>query len=391
MNKIIIVLLVVLFNTITASAQRKPINDVSPDPSGVKAISGDWFINGKKNFSTSIKDQEQTNTCWSFSTTSLVESESYKNKLGVLDLSEMYVVRKIYLEKASNYLLRQGKAQFSEGGLGHDVIHAISNYGAITQSAYNGLTNGQKTYQHTQMFLDLKRYVDSTLKSRKPSTMKDWKPGFERILDNYMGALPNQFSYNNAKYTPNEFASKMLKFNASDYVNITSFQHHPYYKPFIIEVPDNFSNGAYYNLPLEEMIRVTETAIQNGHTLLWDADVSNNGFDGKIGMGMHLAPSDELVQHMNPDFKEATWNADIRQQLFENFTTQDDHLMHIVGIEKTKEGKTFFIVKNSWGTDGEYNGYVHVSEAYFAINTISLVVPKAAINLPLLQKLKLDK
>jgi bleomycin hydrolase len=390
MNRIIIVILVV-FNTITASAQRKPINDVSPDPSGVKAISGDWFINGKKNFSTNIKNQEQTNTCWSFSTTSLVESESYKNKLGVLDLSEMYVVRKIYLEKASNYLLRQGKAQFSEGGLGHDVIHAIATYGAITQSAYNGLTNGQQTYQHTLMILDLKRYVDSTLKSRKPAIVQDWKPGFERILDHYLGVLPNQFSYNNVKYSPNEFASKLLKFNTSDYVNITSFQHHPYYKPFIIEVPDNYSNGAYYNLPLEEMIRVTETALQNGHTVLWDADVSNNGFDGKIGIGMHLAPSEELVQHMNPDFKEASWNADIRQQLFENFTTQDDHLMHIVGIEKTKEGKTFFIVKNSWGTDGEYNGYVHVSEAYFAINTISLVVPKSAINMSLLQKLKLDK
>jgi bleomycin hydrolase len=390
MNRIIIVVLVLL-NVLQSKAQRKPINDVSPDPSGVKAISGDWFINGKKNFSTSIKDQQQTNTCWSFSTTSLVESEAYKNKLGVLDLSEMYVVRKIYLEKAINYLLRQGKAQFSEGGLGHDVINAISTYGAITQSAYNGLTNGQQTYQHAQMFADLKRYVDSTLKSRKPATMKDWKPGFERILNQYMGPLPNQFSYNNVKYTPNDFASKFLKFNESDYVNITSFQHHPYYKPFIIEVPDNFSNGAYYNLPLEEMIRVTETALQNGHTVLWDADVSNNGFNGKIGMGMHLAPSDALVEHMNPDFKEATWNADIRQQLFENFTTQDDHLMHIVGIEKTKEGKTFFIVKNSWGTDGEYNGYVHVSEAYFAINTIGIVLPKAAINLPLLQKLKLEK
>jgi bleomycin hydrolase len=390
MNRIIIVALFVL-NVLQVSAQRKPINDVSPDPSGVKAISGDWFINGKKNFSTSIKNQEQTNTCWSFSTTSLVESEAYKNKLGVLDLSEMYTVRKIYLDKATNYLLRQGKAQFSEGGLGHDVIHAIATYGAMTQSAYSGLTNGQQTYQHTLMFLDLKRYVDSTLKSRKPSTVQDWKPGFERILDHYMGALPNQFLYNNVKYTPNEFASKFLKFNESDYVNITSFQHHPYYKPFIIEVPDNFSNGAYYNLPLEEMIRVTENALQNGHTVLWDADVSNNGFNGKIGMGMLLAPSEKLVEHMDPDFKEAAWNADIRQQLFENFTTQDDHLMHIVGIEKTKQGKTFFIVKNSWGTDGEYFGYVHVSEAYFAINTIGLVLPKAAINLPLLQKLKLDK
>jgi len=106
---------------------------------------------------------------------------------------------------------------------------------------------------------------------------------------------------------------------------------------------------------------------------------------------MHLAPSDEIVENMDPDFKEATWNADIRQQLFENFTTQDDHLMHIVGIEKTKQGKTFFIVKNSWGNEGKYFGYVHVSESYFAINTISLVVPKAAINLPLLQKIKLDK
>jgi len=177
-----------------------------------------------------------------------------------------------------------------------------------------------------------------------------------------------------------------LKFTADDYVNITSFNHHPYYKQFILEAPDNFANGAFYNLPLDMMIEVVKNAVQNGYTVMWDADVSNKGFRQNKGLALNVekvAPDESFT----PDMKEESWDAAKRQGLYENLTTEDDHLMHIVGTGKSKEGKMFFIVKNSWGKVGPYDGYINVSEAYFAINTVSLVVPKAALSKEVLQKL----
>ncbi|MEI8052167.1 MAG: C1 family peptidase [Bacteroidota bacterium] len=363
-------------------------DDISPDASGVKAISGNLFVAGKKNNSTQIKNQQRTNTCWSFSATSLIESQTIKNNLGPYDLSEMFTVRNLYIEKAQNYILRQGHAQFSEGGLGHDVIRSYATYGAVPESAYSGNVKGEKLNNHLILIKQLKTYLDSTLKTQGAPLSSNWLPGFNQILDRQMGELPQTFIYNNKKFTPQTFAKNALRFNADDYINITSFTHHPFYAPFIIEVPDNFSNGSYYNLPLNEMIDLVKSAIENGYSVSWDADVSNNGFNSKTGVALNIKDNDSTMRRVtDPDSKEEKWDQNIRQQLFENLTTQDDHLMHIVGIEKSKGGKTFFIVKNSWGESGPYKGYMHVSESYFAINTISLVVPKAAVGLGLREKM----
>ncbi len=351
------------------------------------------FISIKSNPATIVKNQENTGTCWSFSTTSLIESQALQNNFGNFDLSEMFTVRNIYVEKAKNYIHRQGHAQFSEGGLGHDVIRSVAAYGILPESAYAGLANGQKTYDHGEMFKKLKGYLDRVIATAGTNPISsDWLPEYNKILDTYLGILPERFQYNNKAYTPIEFSSEVLKFKAEDYVNITSFTDHDYYKPFIIEVPDNFSNGAYYNMPLKEMISLAENAIENGYTVLWDADVSNNGFRSKKGLALYLnAGVDINEDDLKADVQEEKWDAQIRQDLYENLTTQDDHLMHIVGLEKTSDGKLFFLVKNSWGKNGPYQGYINVSEAYFAINTISLVVPKAAMNKVVLDKLKIGK
>ena len=351
------------------------------------------FISIKSNPATIVKNQENTGTCWSFSTTSLIESQALQNNFGNFDLSEMFTVRNIYVEKAKNYIHRQGHAQFSEGGLGHDVIRSVAAYGILPESAYAGLANGQKTYDHGEMFKKLKGYLDRVIATAGTNPISsDWLPEYNKILDTYLGILPERFQYNNKAYTPIEFSSEVLKFKAEDYVNITSFTDHDYYKPFIIEVPDNFSNGAYYNMPLKEMISLAENAIENGYTVLWDADVSNNGFRSKKGLALYLnAGVDINEDDLKADVQEEKWDAQIRQDLYENLTTQDDHLMHIVGLEKTNDGKLFFLVKNSWGKNGPYQGYINVSEAYFAINTISLVVPKAAMNKVVLDKLKIGK
>ena len=398
---------------------------------------------GRSNFTvikqvpaTPVKNQAMTGTCWSFSTTSLVESQAMKNNLGEFDLSEMFTVRNIYMEKARNYILRQGHAQFGEGGLGHDQIRAIATYGAMPESVYSGLKPGQQSHNHQKLSSSLQSYLDSLLKHIPLPA--NWMDGFVKILDDELGKPPANFDFRGKTYTPQSFAKTVLQFNTNDYVFITSFRHHPFYEPFILEVPDNFSNGAYINIPLDEMIQLTKDAITNGYSVLWDADVSNIGFTQgraiaalydtsinsmkkvntekmdmralktqnekrqKIEMsdaGISKAAENNKVAG-NKDVNEKTaitqgtkeevsWDADLRQTLFENLTTQDDHLMHITGLEKSKNGKDFFIVKNSWGKVGPDDGYINVSEAYFAINTVSLVVPKAAFNKTLLEKLKI--
>jgi len=337
---------------------------------------------------TTIKDQANTGTCWSFSVTSLVESQSMKNGLGSFDISEMFTVRNIYMDKARNYVLRQGKAQFGPGGLGHDVIYAMEHYGAVPESVYSGLVLGVKRHDHTSLDTKLKLFLDSLLTVRP--IPNNWIEGFKSILDDYLGKPPETFTFNEKVYTPKSFAREILRFNPADYISITSFTHHPFYTSFVLEVPDNFQNKALYNIPLDEMISITERAVENGYSIMWDADVSNDFFRQKDGYAMVWKKHLSNYSAIHPDDEESRYDQDVRQSLYENLTTQDDHLMHIVGVKSSVGGKKFFTVKNSWGEMGPFKGYINVSEAYFAINTISLVIPKASIDTALLKKLGLQ-
>lgn len=345
---------------------------------GVKVI--------KQNECTPVKNQAMTGTCWCFSTTSLVESMALKKGATDVDISEMFTVRNIYVEKAKNYILRQGTAQFGEGGLGHDLIRAIDTYGAVPEEVFTGLKNGQKMHNHTGLVKLLKTYVDSILKHTPLAN--DWLVGYNHILDSAIGEIPTNFEFKGKKYTPKTYAKDVLKFNVNDYVSITSFTHHPFYKPFILEAPDNFANGSFYNLPLNEMISLTQKAINDGYTVMWDADVSNKYF--MQGNGFAINYVEKPNGSITGDEMEETYSETIRQQLYENLTTQDDHLMHLVGISKSEKGKEFFVVKNSWGNVGPYKGFINVSIPYFAINTVGIVLPKAVLSADLKRKLSIQ-
>lgn len=341
----------------------------------------------KENSHTEVKNQGRSGTCWNFSTTSLLESELIRKEKLDLNLSEMFSARNVYIEKAHNYILRQGKAQFSEGGLGHDLIRSIEKYGTIPQDVYSGMS-GQAP-DHAGLDTRLKTYLDSILNLPRP-VPANWMQGYLRILDSKFPAPPQTFSYQGKEYTPASFAKEVVKFNADDYVNITSFTHHPFYRPFVLEAPDNFSNGSFYNLPLTEMIDLVNSALKAGFTIMWDADVSNKDFNQRKGFALLFARADDAEPaNINPDAPERQYSQQIRQELYENLSTQDDHLMHLVGLEQTAAGKLFYKVKNSWGPVGPFKGYISVSEAYFAINTVSLVIPKAAIPASLKAKMAL--
>jgi bleomycin hydrolase len=333
---------------------------------------------------TSMKDQASTSTCWSFAATSLIESQAIHDKLGEFDLSEMFTVRNIYVEKAKNYILRQGKAQFAPGGLAHDVIRSIETYGAMPDYVYSGLLLGKKSHDHDELDAKLKAYLDDVLKS-KPFR-SDWLDGFNKIMNDYLGTVPESFTYREKIYTPKSFASEVLKFKADEYVNLTSFTHHPYNTSFVLEVPDNFSNGVYVNVPLTDFLDAAEKAINNGYSLVWDGDVTNMNYRMRNGFALNLKDP-TANKPFNPEIAEEPYDADLRQQLFESLTTQDDHLVHLVGVERTKSGKRFFIVKDSYGERGPFKGLIKLSEAYFAMNTVSLVIPRAALDQQLRNRL----
>jgi bleomycin hydrolase len=341
----------------------------------------------KINPATEVKDQGRSGTCWCFSSLSILESELLKQGIHHPDLSEMFIVRNIYLEKAKNYILRQGYTRFSEGAFGHDIFSVIVKYGIVPLNVYPNTSKSTDTIDHIGFDTKLRKYLDSVL--RKTPISLDWDKNYIKMLDEKFGVPPEKFNYEGKEYTPLEFTNQVLKFNPNEYIGLTSFTHHPYYESFNVEVPDNYSGGLFYNLPIDELIEAVKYAVLNGYTVGWDADVSNNFFSQKSGWAMIPKDKDDLKGVINPDDDEIFYTQNMRQELFEDLTTQDDHLMHIVGLKKTPNGKTFFYVKNSWGLIGPLKGFINVSETYFGINTITLILPLNALSPETKAKLKL--
>jgi bleomycin hydrolase len=345
---------------------------------------------------TPVKNQEQTGTCWAFSTTSFLESEALRLGKGTHNLSEMYVVRHIYRQKCENYVRRQGHAQFGEGGLAHDLLNAVSNYGLVPEEAYPGRKDASKPYNHSKLEKSLKTLCDEFVKAGQEGTLSDsWLKKVDAALDEEFGPVPAKFLVNGINMDPFSYRD-FLGINTKNYVNITSFTHHPFYDPFILEVPDNFSNGSFYNLPLSEMMQSLNFAIQQGYTVEWDADVSNKGFSAQNGLA--IVPEkdwkDKTREELAGTFKywepEQTITQDYRQKLFDQQITTDDHLMHITGLLDEAHSGIYYTVKNSWGEISDLKGYVNVSESYMRANTISFTVHKDALPVDVRKRLKLE-
>ncbi|MDR0714071.1 MAG: C1 family peptidase [Bacteroidales bacterium] len=318
---------------------------------------------------TPVKDQHLSGTCWSYSALSYLESELLRRGEPEYDLSEMWIVRHTHPAKAEKYLRMFGALRFGDGGSFEDAFWVIRNFGIVPQEVYQGLNYGTEKNVHAELNAVTKAYAEALLHqhSGKHFLTTAWKKGFEGIMDAYLGERPTTFTYKGKEYTPESFAQS-LNFRFDEYIALTSFSHHPFYQPFILEIPDNWIWGAYYNLPLEELQETVKYALNSGHSALWAADVSESGFSSFKG----------IAEISKTDAGKAI-TQERRQAAFDNFETTDDHGMHIVGIAHDKNGDTFYKVKNSWGDDNIYKGYLYVSEAFFLYKTIDIVVHKDAI------------
>lgn len=339
---------------------------------------------------TPVISQGRTGTCWSFSASSFLESEIIRLSGKHIDLSEMYSVRNTYPKKAENFVMRQGKAQFSEGGLAHDVINSARDYGLVPQQVYNGLLNDNSSHNHAELVAVLEAMVNTYIENPGKKLSKNWSKAIDAILDVYLGEKINTFTYEGKQYTPQSFL-EMTKIIPDDYVTLTSFTHTPFYASFVLNIPDNWSYGSMLNIPLSDMMQTIDNALENGFTVELDCDVSERTFSSKYGVAVipeNPANNKEVLTAIYP---ELNITQEYRQNEFENYTTTDDHLMHITGLIKDQNGTKYYKVKNSWGTDANrttHNGYVYFSEAYMKLKTISIMVHKDAVPKAIGKKLK---
>ncbi|PCH52425.1 MAG: aminopeptidase [Flavobacteriaceae bacterium] len=331
---------------------------------------------------SAVKNQGNTGTCWSFSTSSFIESEIYRNTGKIIDISEMYNVRNTYSDKAWDYVMRQGKTQFGEGGLAHDVINSIQKNGLVPESDYSGLLNGATKYNHAFIVPALQKVLDAYIKNDKKSMYPNWKIAVDSILDVYLGKTTANFKYHDTLYTPKSFL-KMTKVNTSDYITLTSFTHQPYNTKFILNIPDNFSNGTFYNVKLDQLVSEVDNALKKGFTLALDCDVSEKTFSQKFGIAVLPKNIESNEKSLTYIVEEKNITPEFRQEEFENYNTTDDHLMHLIGLVKDQNGTEYYKVKNSWGTTGERignGGYIYMSKAFFKLKTISVLVHKNGLS-----------
>lgn len=346
---------------------------------------------------TPVKNQGRSGTCWSYATTGFVESEMLRMGKEPVDLSEMFTVRMVYIDKAIKYVRLHGNLNFAQGGALPDVFYVLKHYGAVPQEVYEGLNYGTDINNHGELEAVLKAQLDEVIKNKNGKLTPAWKKAFVATVDAYLGEYPEKFQYKGKTYTPRSFADEFIAINPKDYVQLTSFTHHPMHEEVMIQVPDNWAWGTAYNVGLDEMMDALNYALDESYPVAWATDVSEKGFS--LRNGVAIVPSKPYGKMTEAERKamfdgpkpELKITPEIRQEAYDNYETTDDHGMLITGKVKDQAGTVYYIVKNSWGERGNEfrSGYINASDAFVRYKTIGIMMHKDALPKKLKKKLNL--
>ena len=388
-----------VFSAITAVAENDEKQEDGYQFTDVKVLSN-----------TSVKDQNRSGTCWSFSGLGFLEAEMLRLGKPEVDLSEMFIVWHTYDSKAVKHVRLHGNLNFAAGGAFHDVTYMVKKYGIVPEAVYNGLNYGEEKHVHGEMDRVLKDQVDAVILNKNKKLSTAWRDAIRSTLNTYLGEIPENFEYEGKEYTPKSFASDVVGLNMDDYVEISSYTHHPFYSTFIIEVPDNWMWNEVYNVPIDEMEQIIDFSLENNITVAWASDVSEKGFNtSKKGVAvipeisvenmdnaeiakwedMSDKEKEEKIYKLSKPGKEKEITQEMRQLAFDNYQTTDDHGMLIVGTAKDQNGTPYYKVKNSWGEYNDYDGYFYASKPYVRYKTMSIMVHKDGIPKNIRKKLNL--
>jgi bleomycin hydrolase len=381
-----------LFVTATTFAQDNLVNSLKINASE-KSKETFKFTDVINLENTSIKNQGSSGTCWSYSGNSFLESEMIRMGKKPVELSQIFSARNAYVEKGRIYVRMHGAVTLGDGGAFHDVMNMYKKYGAVPQSVYTGLNYGTDKNKFAEMAAIMEGVLAATVKNPNGELTPNWEKAYTAVIDSYLGEVPKSFDYNGKKYTPETFAKEVVGVDAKDYLEISSLQEYPYYSKFTLLVPDNWSYDQVYNVKINELTDIIDNGLKNGYTVAWAGDVSEKSFSWKNGVAYipEKKVSDmsevEKADLFNGPKKEMEITEEMRQKAFDNYTTTDDHGMHIVGLSKDQNGKEYYIVKNSWGTGNDYKGYLYMTKEFVKYKTTALLVHKGAIPTAIAKKL----
>lgn len=345
---------------------------------------------------TPVEDQGSSGTCWSYAAGSFLESEMIRNGGPEIHLSKIYIARRSYEEKALSYVRMHGSLNYGDGGIAHDVTNMYAKYGIMPYEAYTGLNFGNTRNQSGEMQAMVKGMLDAVIKKpNRGSITPVWREAVNSVFDVYLGKVPETFTYQGKSYTPQSFAKEVVKLNAADYVEFQSVTDIPFYTEGTLMVPDNWALEQAWNIPVEEIAPIIDHALKNGYTVAWGGDVSEPSFSWKNGVAFVTeTPAAQLTKEQKEKLfegprPEPVITQAMRQESFDNFTTTDDHGMHITGIAKDQNGTEWYIVKNSWGTSNEHQGYLYMSKPYAAFKMTAFMVNKKGVPAAIAKKMKL--
>jgi len=342
---------------------------------------------------TSVKQQGASNTCWSYTGNSFLESEMIRMGKEPVELSQVYTARQAYLDKAHNFVRLHGGLTMGEGGQLRDVLNVFRKYGAMPRSAYSGL-RGNQTYNDFKKMTPMLNAMLKVLVKTRP-LKPNWEQAYSSTLDAHLGEVPEEFEFKGKAYTARTFADQVIGIDPENYIGFASVTDQPYDKPFVLMVPDNWSFDSFYNVPMKDLPDIIDRALQHGYTVAWTTDVSEKGFSWPYGIA--YVPEKPFDSMSNEERKtmfvrptaEKKVTAEERQQAFDNWSTTDDHAMHIVGLAKDQHGKEYYLAKNSWGKANEFRGYMYVTKEFVKYKTITLMLHKDALNPLLRARLKI--
>lgn len=375
------------------SAQDDLIRKVSANQSDTNGFHFTTVVSAE---ATPVENQASSGTCWSYSANSFLESEMIKRGGPAIHLSKIYSARRAYESKADNYVRMHGAVSWGDGGEPHDVLNMYARYGTMPEETYTGLNYGTAKNQFGEMQAILQAMLEAVVKAPNGGKLTPvWKKAFSAVLDAYLGEVPATFTYQGKSYTPGSFAKEVVKLDPDDYIEFVSVTTAPYWTKTMMMVPDNWAFQHDWNIPMEDMIAIIDNTLRSGYTVSWGGDVSEPYFSWKNGVAyVPATDASELTKDQRATLftgpkPEMTITPELRQQAFDNYTTQDDHGMQITGIATDQNGTEWYVVKNSWGTENDHQGYLYMSKNYVRYKTTGFMVNKKGIPAATAKKLGL--
>lgn len=326
------------------------------------AVKTPKFTIEKLNGHTPVKDQGHGGTCWIHAMLATIETDRIM-KGDSVNLSPAYTVRRMLEEQYLRNVLCQGRSKLTDRGTAPDLLRLLADYGTMPYDSYYHTATCDGRLTCTSV-LARKTFAVAEKAVAQRVSPKKYEPLLQTMLDESLGSLPHRVYMLGAEYTPEEFGRSICL--RGDYVALTSITHHPFNTYVDLELPDNLHHNLFYNIPVERLMAMVRKAVESGHGVCWEGDISEKGFSFEKGLADCKAPEGNVQEQRQRDFFSAS--------------TTDDHCMAIVGMARDGNGRRFYIMKNSWGKDNPYGGLMYMSEEYLKLKTVAVVMHKECQN-----------